>query len=111
MHKDQSNLLKEHLNNVLTKNFHPTEEYNKKFYSKIPHIFFKYRECNENNFDALENEYLWLVTADEFKNDLFDSTIYYDLSKQKSKIKRIMKDRFPEVIIEAIRKELAKKVY
>jgi len=109
MKKDQTNLLKLHLDNILEKSFHPTKDFNKAYYENIPHIFYKFRECNMDNFDALENEYLWLVKAEEFEEDLFDSTIYYDISKQRLRIKRVIENRLPEIIIEVVRKELAKK--
>lgn len=41
---------------------------------------FKFRECNENNFDALENQYVWMPPASSFY-DFFDGIINIDLCK------------------------------
>lgn len=109
MKKYQSEFLNNHLEKTLDKCFHPSVKFNQEYFLKIPHIFYKYRECNENNFEALENQYLWLVTADEFKNDLFDSTMYYDLSTQGNKIIKMLKAKAPEIVLEAAKKEFAKK--
>ena len=109
MAKDLSKFLESHLNKILTKSFRPSSDFNKEYYHKIPQIFYKFRECNEHNFDALENEYLWLVTAEEFKEDLFDSTIYYDISTQRNRIKKVIKDRLPEIVVEVFKRDLAKK--
>jgi len=72
-------------------------------------FFTNFRECNTDNFDALENQYLWLVKAKEFKEDLFDSTIYFDITKQRQRIGKIIENRLPELIIDTVKKELAKK--
>ncbi len=45
---------------------------------RIGNKLYKYRECNENNFDSLENEYIWLPYAKEMPDEI-DCIVNYNL--------------------------------
>ena len=57
------------------------KEFNKEFKEKIlplqPHKLYKYRTVNDNNLNALENDYVWFTTPEEF-DDTIDSTVNID---------------------------------
>ncbi|ENH6782026.1 DUF2971 domain-containing protein [Vibrio parahaemolyticus] len=51
----------------------------------IPTSLFKYRAINEYSLNNLENETLWLTSADKF-NDPYDSSLYLSLNKNLSRL-------------------------
>lgn len=46
-------------------------------FSQYPKELYRYRPCNNNNFDSLENDYLWMVHPSSYK-DPFDAHISID---------------------------------
>lgn len=51
----------------------------------IPTSLFKYRAINEYSLSNLENETLWLTSADKF-NDPYDSSLYLSLDRNLSRL-------------------------
>lgn len=52
---------------------------------------YKYRAVNNENIDALENNYIWMSTA-EALDDLFDSTINIDFDEQREEISSFIEE-------------------
>ena len=46
-------------------------------FEQYPKELYRYRPCNENNFDSLENDYLWMSYPSDYK-DPFDSFVIVD---------------------------------
>jgi hypothetical protein len=97
--------IREHLNLILEMKFQYSDVFLMNYLSKIPNRFYKYRSCNKDYFNALENDYIWMSTADYF-DDRLDSTLNYNLEIQASKIGKTIKERLPEILLSAITKEL-----
>lgn len=97
--------LEEHLKIVFKENFKPTEAFNKAYFQSIPHKYYKYRKVNKNNLNALENDYIWLSTADKFFDD-FDSILHFNVFKQKNKIYKVYQKEMPRLVYEKLIKEL-----
>lgn len=52
----------------------------------LPHFkLYKYRECNKNNFDALENQYAWMPYLSQMPDD-FDGAVNFDFDKDLNEI-------------------------
>lgn len=64
------------------------EIYSQRFSSLIPNIFYKYRICSEQNFEAFSDDFAWFSTPDEF-GDIVDSTLNTDIE---SELKELEKD-------------------
>lgn len=62
-----------------------------KHFKEIPRQLFKYRECNENNFNALENQEVWLSSAENFV-DPYDCRLPFSIKElPNKKINKLMK--------------------
>ena len=46
-------------------------------FEQYPKELYRYRPCNDNNFDSLENDYLWMSYPSDYK-DPFDSFVIVD---------------------------------
>ena len=76
------------LNFLLSKNKHQIEgdktvfdsELIRKIGEQVPHRLYKYRECNNNNLNALKNKKAWFSNPLTW-NDKIDVTVTYDLEK------------------------------
>lgn len=67
-----------HYNNVKnSKNNKELREYLK----DIPNKLYKYREFNDNNLNAITNDYIWMSTADKFL-DKEDTTLKFHLNNK-----------------------------
>lgn len=62
-------------------------------FAQYPDELYRYRSCNDNNFDSLENDYLWMVHPSSYK-DPFDALVSVD--------KEDLADAFEEDIINHI---------
>lgn len=69
-----------YLNNYLSKKI--DQDFIKEYIETIPKKLYRFRACTENDFNAIENDYIWLSLASEFE-DVKDSTIKYITSSHK----------------------------
>jgi hypothetical protein len=97
-----------HLKIILKGGFKVSTEFNQEYYNNIPHKFYKYREVNDNNLKALREDYIWITTANNYKDPL-DSTLYFDIYKQRHKILKIIDIEMPKLLFEQIKKEFIKR--
>jgi hypothetical protein len=109
MKKYNAKFIHNHLSIILDESFVPNESFSKAYYNQIPHDLYKFRECNDNNFKALEGEYVWLTTADKYTGDLVDSTLLYETSNQRNKIAKVVKQHLPNLVAKELRKHFEKK--
>ena len=63
---------------------------------------YKYRKCNEKNFELLKNRQIYIAKPAEFP-DKFDFTLKFDLDKNKSKIEKWVRENLDYVIYHSIR--------
>ena len=56
----------------------------------IPKKLYKYRECNEQNIDALKKKQIWF-SSPNYWNDKADVTVAFDLIKDKNYIEKNFK--------------------
>lgn len=106
--KYNEKFLQNHLKRIIDIKPGKFDSINEDYYTLIPHIFYKFRNCNENNFIALENQYVWLTTADQYDGDLMDSTILYDTYSQRNRIMEVIKHHMPDIISKELIPKLAK---
>ena len=76
-------ILIKYLNNYLSKKI--DQDFRKEYIETIPKKLYRFRACTENDFNAIENDYIWLSLASEF-DDIKDSTIKYNFKSQKDEI-------------------------
>lgn len=62
-------------------------------FAQYPNELYRYRSCNDNNFDSLENDYLWMMHPSSYK-DPFDALVSVN--------KEDLADAFEEDIINHI---------
>ena len=67
----------------------------------MPELLFKYRQCSENSFDALERDYLFSSQPSEF-NDIFEGAIEISSADAKSnlyqKTYKRLRNTYPQLI-------------
>lgn len=62
---------------------------------------YKFRACNERNFQMLRENSIWMSSAAEF-NDPFDNTININLKKNSGEIKRWLYEKYPDIIFKLL---------
>ena len=68
----------------------------------IPNMMlYKYRKCEEFNFDSLLNNNIWMSKPDDF-NDLFDCTINIDLKRNNDKVQKWFKENIVAIVTNII---------
>ncbi len=97
--------LNEYLNHYLSNKIN--NEFVKEYIKKIPKKLYRFRACTENDFDAVEEDYIWLSLANEFE-DIKDSTIKYNFKSQKGEIFDIYCDWYPHILKTELKKKFPK---
>jgi len=108
MLRNKETFLLNHFKIIFKQGFKITTKFNHEYYKYIPHKYYKYREVNEDNLRAIKEEYIWLSTPDKFRDPL-DSTVSFDVYKQKRRISKIIQKEMPILVFEELKKELTKK--
>lgn len=65
-------------------------------FEQYPKELYRYRPCNENNFDSLENDYLWLTRPSDYK-DPFDAFVPVDKVDIANIFEEILVDHIAEL--------------
>lgn len=94
-----------YLNNYLSKKI--DQDFIKEYIETIPKKLYRFRACTENDFNAIENDYIWLSLASEFE-DVKDSTIKYNFKSQKDEIFDIYCDWYPYILKTELKKKFPK---
>jgi len=94
-----------YLNNYLSKKI--DQDFIKEYIEMIPKKLYRFRACTENDFNAIENDYIWLSLASEFE-DVKDSTIKYNFKSQKDEIFDIYCDWYPHLLKTELKKKFPK---
>ena len=103
--KYDNKFLNEYLNNYLSKKV--DHDFVKEYIEKIPKKLYRFRACTENDFNAIEDDYIWLSLASEFE-DVKDSTIKYNFKSQKDEIFDIYCDWYPHILKTELKKKFPK---
>jgi len=75
--------------------------------NSVPKKLYRFRACTKNDFNAIENNYIWLSLASEF-DDIKDSTIKYNFRSQKDEILNIYFDWYPFILKTELKKRFPK---
>lgn len=97
--------LTDYLNNYLSNN--KNHNFVQDYIEKIPKKLYRFRACTENDFNAVEQDYIWLSLASEFE-DIKDSTIKYNFKSQKDEIFSIYCDWYPYILKAEFKKRFPK---
>ena len=73
------------------------KEFGSEYIRKIPDNFYRFRSCKMNDFNSLEQNYIWLSFPSEF-NDVKDSTIKYSLESQREVIYDLYLEWLPYIM-------------
>lgn len=103
--KYDNKFLIEYLNNYLSKKV--DHDFVKEYIEKIPKKLYRFRACTENDFNAIEDDHIWLSLASEFE-DVKDSTIKYNFKSQKDEIFNIYCDWYPHILKIELKKKFPK---
>lgn len=77
----------------------------KKYLKDIPDKLYKYREFNDNNLDALINDYIWMSTANKFM-DKEDSILKLRLLSDKNEFENLFIKNIDIIILSIIENKI-----
>lgn len=100
--------MRDYLRQLVKENGDRDDDIILQYIDSLPNKLYRFRECNENNFESLEKDYIWLTTADKF-DDYLDTTFRFDFAKQRKDILKVFYDMSPDIAVKGLTEELSKK--
>jgi hypothetical protein len=77
------------------------------YIESVPKKLYRFRACTDNDFNAIDNEYIWLSLASEF-SDIKDSALKFNFHYQKNEIIDIYLDWIPFLLKTELKKKFPK---
>ena len=78
-------VMRDYLNQLIKESKERDDYKVKQYLDSLPNKLYRFRECNDNNFESLEKDYLWLTKTDKF-DDHLDTTLSFDFTRQRNYI-------------------------
>ncbi len=106
----KTKILKNNINKIADNNYKSSESFNKQYYYQIPKKYYKYREFEDYNLEAIKNDYIWISKACNFMDE-FDSTVKFDLKKDIEPMNEVVVEELSKIIKNDLKEVLRKKGY